>query len=169
MTDKRTLKTLAAIDATGYDLLATVGFDQLSVQAWCTAAHITRPTFYGYYLDKGDWLERQIDVALRQLTPALDAAPVDWPVALTRAAWARRVPLRILLQVHATKLDLTAALTALLVTTLRPQLSGPTAAYRASAAASACVHDLVWLLTEGRNVQVEAQQRERLAALIDAS
>lgn len=173
MTDKRTLKSLAAIDAAGYELLATVGFEQLSVQAWCDAAHITRPTFYGYYLDKNDWLERQIDLAERLLAPALTVAPTELVATMAIAAWPRRAAVRTLLGVHVPKLDLQAQLTAALTQTLQAQLiadpqaaHADTADYRAAAAAASCVHGLTWLLTHGRSAQVEVLQAQTLQVLL---
>lgn len=58
MTDLRTRRTLAAIDRNMYALMATHGFAAINVTMICSAANITRSTYYQYYLDKNDWLER---------------------------------------------------------------------------------------------------------------
>ncbi|WP_125702151.1 hypothetical protein [Lacticaseibacillus daqingensis] len=149
MTDKRTLKTIAAIDRAGYAMLAQGGFAQLSVQAWCVAAHITRPTFYSYYLDKNDWLERQIDGAMRLLVPALTGTRAELVARLTTAAWPLRAPLVALLAIHEADLDLQAALAAQLRQTLAA--GSAVSEYRISAAAASIVHGLHWTLTHGQD------------------
>ena len=58
--DRRVVKTLRLIDQTCYDLLATTAFERLSIAEICQEAEIGRSTFYQYYLDKYDWLEKQV-------------------------------------------------------------------------------------------------------------
>jgi AcrR family transcriptional regulator len=58
MSDLRTRRTLFAIDRTFFNLLKTHAFTDLNVSLICAETHITRSTFYQYYLDLDDWLER---------------------------------------------------------------------------------------------------------------
>ena len=58
MSDLRTRRTLFAIDRTFFNLLKTHDFTDLNVSLICAETHITRSTFYQYYLDLDDWLER---------------------------------------------------------------------------------------------------------------
>ncbi|MFD1485027.1 TetR/AcrR family transcriptional regulator [Lacticaseibacillus baoqingensis] len=79
MTDLRTRRTTAAIDRTMYHLIAEHELTTASVARICREAGITRSTFYQYYLDKADWLGRQVGyylVAVTQCSLTDDLQPI---------------------------------------------------------------------------------------------
>ncbi len=75
LSDLRTRRTLAAIDRSMTHLIAQYDFGAINVAMICREAGITRSTYYQYYLDKNDWLEREVGrlvlIATRHLPAAL--------------------------------------------------------------------------------------------------
>lgn len=145
MTDLRTRRTLAAIDRSMYQLMAAHDFATISVTMICQAANITRSTYYQYYLDKNDWLERicgyyrlvaeQTGFALDDLTPLVAQLAPDAAKVLT------------LLNVHEAAGDLHAQLTTLFAT--RFEQPG----YLATVYAASAVATLQWQLQHPKDHQ----------------
>lgn len=65
-TDLRIVKTLRQIDQALIDSLAVCPFQKLTVDMLCRSALINRSTFYKYYLDKYDLLDKYLDRTLTE-------------------------------------------------------------------------------------------------------
>ena len=63
-TDLRVVKTLSQIDRSLLDSLRSCPFQKITVDMLCKNALINRSTFYKYYLDKYDLLDKYIDRTL---------------------------------------------------------------------------------------------------------
>lgn len=72
--DRRVRKTREAIKEAFLDIIATKGFDALTVQDVTDAADINRSTFYAHFQDKFDLLDRSIREVLERL---MDDAQAD--------------------------------------------------------------------------------------------
>lgn len=60
-TDLRILKTLRQIDASLLNNLAAHPFQKITINMLCEQAMINRSTFYKYYLDKYDLLDKYLN------------------------------------------------------------------------------------------------------------
>ena len=110
--DQRVIKTLALIDQTCYALLDQIPFEKLSVAMICKQATIGRSTFYQYYLDKYDWLEKQVTRYTDQFQTIMTNRQHDFKQSesltkLVTALWPQRAPILTLFQIHTATADLT--------------------------------------------------------------
>lgn len=76
-TDRRVLKTKAALRDAMLSLMAPKGWDELSIQEICNAANVGRSTFYVHYQSKDDLLAESLNDLRDQL--ALHATAADGP------------------------------------------------------------------------------------------
>ncbi|ETY74371.1 TetR/AcrR family transcriptional regulator [Lactiplantibacillus fabifermentans] len=111
-TDQRVVKTLALIDQTCYALLDQMPFEKLSVAMICKHATIGRSTFYQYYLDKYDWLEKQVALYTDQFQTIMANRQRDFQQSesltkLVTALLPYRAPILVLLKIHSATADLT--------------------------------------------------------------
>lgn len=65
-TDPRIIKTLRQIDAALLENLQAAAFQKISIDMICTSAQINRSTFYKYYRDKFDLLDRYLERTLNE-------------------------------------------------------------------------------------------------------
>lgn len=65
-TDLRVIKTLRQIDEALLDCLQQTSFQKITVEMLCQSALINRSTFYKYYIDKYDLLEKYLDKILME-------------------------------------------------------------------------------------------------------
>lgn len=65
-TDLRVIKTLRQIDRALLDALKQMPFQKITVDILCRTAMINRSTFYKYYLDKFDLLEKYLERVLSE-------------------------------------------------------------------------------------------------------
>ena len=65
--DLRIIKTLQQIDRALLELLNELPFQKITVQLLCERALINRSTFYKYYTDKYDLLDRYLNKILLEL------------------------------------------------------------------------------------------------------
>ncbi|MGX7198196.1 TetR/AcrR family transcriptional regulator [Enterococcus olivae] len=66
-TDRRILKSQAAIKASFIELLTESTFDKITIKDICEGANIGNRTFYLHYMDKFDLLEKLIEEHLEDL------------------------------------------------------------------------------------------------------
>ncbi|WP_125583186.1 TetR/AcrR family transcriptional regulator [Levilactobacillus cerevisiae] len=109
--DRRVTKTLNLIDETGYDLLTTTSFERLSVAAICQTAQIGRSTFYQYYLDKYDWLEKQVTIYTDKFQALMATREEDFKqgdslTQLVTELLPDQERLKVLLVIHVDEVDL---------------------------------------------------------------
>ncbi|MCI1986190.1 MAG: TetR family transcriptional regulator [Lactobacillus sp.] len=145
MTDLRTRRTTAAIDRAMYQLLAKQQLATASVAQICRAAGITRSTFYQYYLDKDDWLGRQVGYYLVMVTQCPLTEDLQALIAQLRPE-AKKV--LALLAVHQLAGDLAqewAQYFAQAFVTQTPQATP----YQATLYAEAVVQTITWQLQHG--------------------
>ena len=64
--DLRIIKTLQQIDRALLELLNELPFQKITVQLLCERALINRSTFYKYYTDKYDLLDRYLNKILQE-------------------------------------------------------------------------------------------------------
>ena len=64
--DLRIIKTLQQIDRALLELLNELPFQKITVQLLCEQALINRSTFYKYYTDKYDLLDRYLNKILQE-------------------------------------------------------------------------------------------------------
>lgn len=76
-TDRRVLKTKAALRDAMLSLMAPKGWDELTIQEICNAANVGRSTFYVHYQSKDDLLAESLNDLRDQL--ALQATASDVP------------------------------------------------------------------------------------------
>lgn len=76
-TDRRVLKTKAALRDAMLSLMAPKGWDELSIQEICNAANVGRSTFYVHYQSKDDLLAESLNDLRDQL--ALHATAAGGP------------------------------------------------------------------------------------------
>lgn len=110
--DRRVVKTLRLIDQTCYDLLATTAFERLSIAEICQEAEIGRSTFYQYYLDKYDWLEKQVARYTASFQELMNQRQLDFQetsslTQLVKGLLPEQRRLQILLAIHVDSADLT--------------------------------------------------------------
>lgn len=74
-TDPRVIKTLRQIDAALLDSLKQMPFQKITVEVLCRTAMINRSTFYKYYIDKYDLLDKYLE---RILSEFKEHANVDF-------------------------------------------------------------------------------------------
>ncbi|MFC6260083.1 TetR/AcrR family transcriptional regulator [Levilactobacillus fujinensis] len=111
-TDRRVVKTLRLIDQTCYRLLITKTFERLSVAEICQEAQIGRSTFYQYYLDKFDWLEKQVMIYTTRFQKIMTQRQDDFLekqslTTLVTALLPYKDELQVLLRIHVSTADLT--------------------------------------------------------------
>ncbi len=80
--DPRVIKTLRQIDNALLENLAQYPFPQITIDMICTSALINRSTFYKYYKDKYDLLDKYLDRILSEFRQSLKtdfilASPTD--------------------------------------------------------------------------------------------
>lgn len=78
-TDPRVIKTLRQIDSALLDSLRQMPFQKITVEILCRTALINRSTFYKYYIDKYDLLDKYLE---RVLSDFKEHANVDFINAL---------------------------------------------------------------------------------------
>ena len=71
-TDLRVVKTLESIDNSLLKNLHNSSFSKITVDSICKCAKINRSTFYKYYMDKYDLLDKLIDKSLHEFTNNLN-------------------------------------------------------------------------------------------------
>ena len=69
--DRRVKRTKKAISDAVWSLMQEKNFEDLSVNDICDRAEISRTTFYYYYVDKYDWLEKVIGAMSRAHFPII--------------------------------------------------------------------------------------------------
>ncbi|MBQ7001621.1 MAG: TetR family transcriptional regulator [Oscillospiraceae bacterium] len=69
--DRRVKRTKKAISDAVWSLMQEKNFEDLSVNDICERAEISRTTFYYYYIDKYDWLEKVIGAMSRAHFPII--------------------------------------------------------------------------------------------------
>lgn len=79
-TDPRVIKTLRQIDCALLDALKKLPFQKITVDVLCRSAMINRSTFYKYYIDKYDLLDRYLNRVLSEfrentIVEFINAAP----------------------------------------------------------------------------------------------
>lgn len=81
-TDPRVIKTLRQIDVALLASLKEIPFQKITVETLCKSALINRSTFYKYYIDKDDLLEKYLQRTLAEFkenmhTEFINALPSD--------------------------------------------------------------------------------------------
>lgn len=109
MSDLRTRRTLAAIQRSMYALLKDQPFGALNVSMICRQTGITRSTYYQYYLDKNDWLEREVGrlILIAERNLPHEIGQLD---ALVKAFTPEAKQFELLLTIHDPAGDLSAQL-----------------------------------------------------------
>ena len=69
--DRRVKRTKKAISDAVWSLMQEKNFEDLSVNDICDRAEISRTTFYYYYVDKYDWLEKVVGAMSREHFPVI--------------------------------------------------------------------------------------------------
>lgn len=111
MSDIRKQRTLHNIDSTIYQLLTEMSFSDISVTKICQHAELGRSTFYQYYFDKYDWLEKHVSLYSERLKSLLNQrfhghqVKMDL-VALMNELWKDHQQLTLLFNVHTPEADL---------------------------------------------------------------
>ena len=75
--DRRVKRTKKAISDAVWSLMQEKNFEDLSVNDICDRAEISRTTFYYYYVDKYDWLEKVIGAMSRAHFPIIGMNETD--------------------------------------------------------------------------------------------
>lgn len=166
MSDLRTRRTLFALDRTFFTLLKTHAFTDLNVSLICKTAHITRSTFYQYYLDLDDWLGRMVGrytLEAQSLINCDDQAAAADLSALVAALKPDAEAVLALLAIHHPAGDLHKELADLFATRFTPLLAGEQVDYLAQLYAQAAVVSLTWQLEHP-----QAQTEQPLAAVVAA-
>lgn len=114
MSDIRKQRTLHNIDDAIYELLSQMSFSAISVTKICQKAELGRSTFYQYYFDKYDWLEKQVALYQEQLRKLLDhrfaAHHLEMDLgSLMEELWKEHDRLTLLFAVHTPEADLSEA------------------------------------------------------------
>ncbi|WP_099467615.1 TetR/AcrR family transcriptional regulator [Konateibacter massiliensis] len=107
--DLRVLKTLENIDSSLLGLLTRMPFHKITVDMICKEARINRSTFYKYYFDKYDLLDKYLEKVLKELQVNIrpnfiEASPEqlmdkrysDEFMQILDFFWARRYPYQVL-------------------------------------------------------------------------
>lgn len=120
MSDIRKQKTLRNIDQAIYELLGQMSFTKISVKKICDHAELGRSTFYQYYFDKYDWLEKQVAHYDDRLSEALEKRFAHHSLSqvlddLMNYLWDDHQKLSLLFEVHTPEADLTEAFRKLLM------------------------------------------------------
>ncbi|MFC6181580.1 TetR/AcrR family transcriptional regulator [Lactiplantibacillus daowaiensis] len=174
--DRRVQKTLQLIDTTCYTLLATTPFDKLSVAAICTQAQLGRSTFYQYYLDKYDWLEKQVALYTDQFKAVMQQRQQDFETAaslttLVTALLPDQAQLLVLFQIHTPTADLTQQYRQILATTLPHYVTQQTAAsvplaYLQELYATNALTYIQYTLTHGQDARISAFMNQSFNAVL---
>lgn len=111
MSDIRKQRTLNNIDDAIYNLLGQMSFADITVTKICQKAILGRSTFYQYYFDKYEWLEKQVALYSQKLEKLLDQRFANHRLAmdlesLLNELWADHVRLSLLFAVHTPEADL---------------------------------------------------------------
>lgn len=65
--DRRVVKTLRCIDNACWSLMQEKDFTEITIQDIVDRAEINRATFYRYYKDKYDWMEKKIQERMQEI------------------------------------------------------------------------------------------------------
>lgn len=156
MSDLRTRRTLFAIDRTFFNLLKTHAFTELNVSLICAETHITRSTFYQYYLDLDDWLERIVGryaLEAQGLISCADQASAADVSALVTKFQENRDAVLMLLKIHHPAGDLQADLVQLFATAFAPLVQDDT--YLAQLYAQAATLSVIWQLQHPKDARTQ--------------
>ena len=156
MSDLRTRRTLFAIDRTFFNLLKTHAFTELNVSLICTETHITRSTFYQYYLDLDDWLERIVGrytLEAQGLISCADQASAADVSALVTKLQENRDAVLMLFKIHHPAGDLQADLVQLFATAFAPLVQDDT--YLAQLYAQAATLSVIWQLQHPKDSRTQ--------------
>lgn len=154
MSDLRTRRTLFAIDRTFFNLLKTHDFTDLNVSLICAETHITRSTFYQYYLDLDDWLERIVgrySLEAQSLISCADQASAADVSALVAKFQENHDAVLMLLKIHHPAGDLQAELVKLFATAFAPLVQQDD--YLAQLYAQAAVVSVSWQLQHPKDLR----------------
>ncbi|WP_461216049.1 TetR/AcrR family transcriptional regulator [Lacticaseibacillus sp. GG6-2] len=157
MSDLRTRRTLAAIQRNMYTLLNQQPFSAINVSMICRQTGITRSTYYQYYLDKNDWLEREVGRLILIVERNLpdEIGQLD---ALVKALSPEAKQVELLLTIHDPAGDLSAQLKQLFIKQCVAE-----DAYHAGLYADIALRTLSWRLAHPGDVQPVF---EKLVALL---
>lgn len=72
--DRRVQKTRQIIDHACWSLMQEKSFEYITISDIADRANINRATFYRYYVDKYEWLEKHVDELLQELIDVVGAA-----------------------------------------------------------------------------------------------
>lgn len=164
MSDLRTRRTLFAIDRTFFSLLKTHAFSELNVSLICEETHITRSTFYQYYLDLDDWLERIVGRYTLEVQPLIkcdDRTAASDVSEVVSTLQTNAASVLTLLKIHHPAGDLYAQLVQLYADAFKPLVQGDQ--YLATIYAQAAVVSVRWQLQHPKDPRVEP-----LAAVVKA-
>ncbi len=164
MSDLRTRRTLFAIDRTFFKLLKTHAFTELNVSLICAETHITRSTFYQYYLDLDDWLERIVGrytIEAQGVISCVDLADAADLSALIDLLKKDADAVLMLFNIHHPAGDLQAELVKLFASEFAPLVQGDE--YLTQLYAQAGATSVQWQLAHPKD-----QRPQPLAAVVQA-